>query len=212
MSLLFKTLGTENLVRFSYDYQFWNFKKEIEEYLNCQNLGKIHETYSSFKIITGDFKRKIYIGNNLFESEDTKKSLDLSEWMFNNLPGRTVEKLSDFIYQILPPLVGPILNLQKAPVIRFHFHGSGSVSMFHRDKERGQRSDMVNLWLPITNVWGNNSLWVEKAPETGNLVPLELEYGEAVIFRAADLLHGSVFNDTGYTRVSFDIRFTILEL
>lgn len=92
---------------------------------------------------------------------------------------------------------------QSPPMFRIHFHESPPSSTWHRDGDYGMPAGRLNLWLPLTKVWGNNSLWI-RDPDAR---PIELEYGEAVIFDSATLVHGSMHNNTGYTRVSLDSRF-----
>ena len=113
--------------------------------------------------------------------------------------------LEDLFSLSIVPLVGCVQNaFQMPPTFRVHLDGSGTVSELHRDRDYGMPSTRRTAWVPLTNVWGNNSLWVEDA---GSMKPVELEYGQFIIFDSSSLLHGSVTNDTGTTRVSFDCRF-----
>jgi hypothetical protein len=106
------------------------------------------------------------------------------------------------------PLVGCAENaFQMPPTFRVHLHGCGSVSSLHRDRDYGMPATRRTAWIPLTRVWGNNSLWIEGGV-TGKLEPIELEYGQFIIFDSANIVHGSVTNDTGSSRVSFDCRFT----
>jgi hypothetical protein len=106
------------------------------------------------------------------------------------------------------PIVGCVENaFQMPPTFRVHLHGCGSVSSLHRDRDYGMPATRRTSWIPLTRVWGNNSLWLENGV-TGKLDPIELEYGQFIIFDSANIAHGSVTNDTGSSRVSFDCRFT----
>lgn len=129
---------------------------------------------------------------------------------------------------------GSLLAFQEKPTIRFHFavdepalYGEAEdifrldsskflkkyyhrqrVGMFHRDKDYGLTSDSVNMWIPITDVAGSNSLWLG-GPNNGGLdaKPILLRYGQALFFDGASRWHGVVWNTSNKTRVSFDIRF-----
>ena len=64
----------------------------------------------------------------------------------------------------------------------------------------------MNWWLPVTRVWGTNSLQLESSPDRGDFEPLELEAGEVARFWGNQCRHGTVLNETGATRVSLDFR------
>lgn len=113
-----------------------------------------------------------------------------------------------FVKQELSPLWGEILLYQNPPTFRFHFDGDPTISAFHRDRDYGMPTDWLNVWLPVTHVWGNNTVWVESQEGLEDFSPMELTPGEALVFDGGSLLHGSVRNDTGSTRVSMDFRFS----
>ena len=116
------------------------------------------------------------------------------------------ELAARFVGEVVEPAWGPVGSHQRPPTLRVHLHGGGSVSAFHRDGDGGQPAWVENVWIPFTPVWGSNSLWVESEPGRGDFAPLELDYGEAVVFRGALLRHGSLDNLSGATRVSADLR------
>lgn len=113
----------------------------------------------------------------------------------------------DFIQSIIAPLYGGINSYQIPPSFRFHFSGKGS-SAFHRDRDYGVNRAHLNVWIPLTRVWGSNSIWIESEEGLGDFLPIELEYGQALIFDGPNLCHGSVWNDTPSSRVSMDFRFS----
>eukprot|EP00978_Attheya_sp_CCMP212_P018177 scaffold49415_cov59-Attheya_sp.AAC.3 len=77
----------------------------------------------------------------------------------------------------------------------------------HSDKDYpGHQDAEINFWLPVTNVYGNNSLWVESEPQKGDFKPLEMEYGQCLRFDGHDCRHYTVHNDTPSCRVGFDFR------
>jgi hypothetical protein len=111
-----------------------------------------------------------------------------------------------FIKSVISPLFQDITAYQMPPSFRCHFSGKGS-SAFHRDRDYGVISGRLNVWLPFTKVWGSNSIWIESTDGKGDFTPIELEYGQALIFDGANLCHGTIVNDTNVTRVSMDFRF-----
>ncbi|MEM8641184.1 MAG: hypothetical protein AAGG51_20565 [Cyanobacteria bacterium P01_G01_bin.54] len=117
-----------------------------------------------------------------------------------------------FLKQEIEPRLGPLVSYQIPPIFRVHFHGFGTVSPFHCDRNFNANPDSEvllrnrNVWVPLTKVWGNNSLWIESKVGKGDFIPIELQYGEVLIFDGMMLCHGSKANDTGSTRVSFESR------
>jgi hypothetical protein len=112
----------------------------------------------------------------------------------------------DFIQSIIAPRYHGINSYQIPPSFCLHFSGEGS-SPFHRDRDCRINSAYLNVWIPLTRVWGANSIWIESEDGTADFSPVELEYGQALIFDGPHLCHGSVLNDTPSTRVSMDFRF-----
>jgi hypothetical protein len=61
-------------------------------------------------------------------------------------------------------------------------------------------------YLPLTTIWGANSLFLESAPGARDYHPLELEYGQLQQFYGCYATHFAVENTTDQTRVSIDFR------
>ena len=76
----------------------------------------------------------------------------------------------------------------------------------HCDYEYHHQPCELNFWLPLTEVWGGNTLYAESAPGLGDYRPFELGWGECVRFWGNQVRHFAVPNDSGYTRVSLDLR------
>eukprot|EP00928_Gymnodinium_smaydae_P038301 TRINITY_DN26447_c0_g1_i1.p1 TRINITY_DN26447_c0_g1~~TRINITY_DN26447_c0_g1_i1.p1 ORF type:complete len:362 (-),score=83.88 TRINITY_DN26447_c0_g1_i1:8-1060(-) len=100
--------------------------------------------------------------------------------------------------------------VQRPPTLRVHLHGQraseGKIGM-HRDSDYpGHNAAEVNFWVPMTSVEGSNSLFVESAPDRGDFAPLRLQYGQAYRFHGYACRHHTVANESGTTRVSFDLR------
>ena len=111
-----------------------------------------------------------------------------------------------FVLELLRDTVSGISSYQSPPSFRFHYCGRSS-SVFHRDKDFGVEDGRLNVWVPLTNVWGKNCLWVESTIGAKNYKPIVLKLGQALIFDGVNLGHGSRINTTDSTRVSFDFRF-----
>lgn len=102
--------------------------------------------------------------------------------------------------------IGGCRAYQQQPTFRVHLDGMPSISAFHKDRDYGLCPGTLNIWIPLANVSGNNTLWIESSEDRGDYLPLELKYGEFAVFDAANLCHGSKTNDSGMSRISFDLR------
>ena len=172
----------------TYDVEQYDFASWAREALGVEHLHRLHER------------------PNLPESTDYVKAMEIcrSELLVAFRLCRSLFR-QFFELEVAPLFHTKNTQYQIPPVFRVHLHGGGTVSASHRDRDHGVASDRLNMWLPLTRVWGNNSLWIE-SPD-GVQDPVCLDLGQAVIFDGPNLLHGSVFNDTGSTRVSLDCRF-----
>ena len=81
--------------------------------------------------------------------------------------------------------------------------------MFHRDRDFGVNQGKVNVWIPLTEVYGTNSLWLESRDGSGECHAVSLNYGQALIFDGVNMMHGSKINSTSSSRISFDFRFEL---
>ena len=109
-------------------------------------------------------------------------------------------RISAIVYQIPPTL--RIVPPGKSPTIHMHCDS---------DYDRHENGE-INFWVPLTKVWGNNSLWCESAPNVGDFSPFELEIGQGVRFNGNQCRHYTNINDTDFTRVSFDFRVIPVEV
>jgi hypothetical protein len=126
-----------------------------------------------------------------------------------------LELYDSFCTEVLLPLLSPTsatsaAYVQRPPSLRVTLAGqpkaNGKIGM-HRDAvyPRHHQAE-INFWVPVTNVSGNNSLFVETASDRGDFKPLELEYGQGYMFHGYSCRHHTSANDTGVSRVSFDLR------
>lgn len=97
---------------------------------------------------------------------------------------------------------------QRPPTFRVHLVGARTASSPHRDRDYARGLRFVNAWVPLVDVRGSNSLWVESGPD-GALAPVAVRYGEVLVFNGYDMVHGSVENTAATTRVSFDMRYYV---
>lgn len=100
----------------------------------------------------------------------------------------------------------PDFLYQKIPTFRVHLPGNVATGGFHRDADYNHDEAELNYLVPLTSMYGTNSVWLESAVGKRDFHPVRMSVGEVLKFHGACLEHGSVSNDTGRTRVSFDFR------
>jgi hypothetical protein len=118
--------------------------------------------------------------------------------------------LSELARNVLAPLlgVGPDDVLYQAkPVFRVSHPKDVAGCKMHTDYgSNNHQPAEVNFWIPLNSVFGSNTLYVESEPNKGDFSPVELEYGQGLMFWGNQCRHYSVANVTNTTRVSLDMR------
>ena len=114
-----------------------------------------------------------------------------------------------FVREVIFPLFeDDTLIYQATPGIRFNRPGAKAVYRWHSDGDSHHKHPLgeLNVYLPITKSYDNNTVWVESLPGLGDFSPVNLKYGEFMLGYLNQCRHGNKDNDTGRTRVSFDFR------
>ena len=114
-----------------------------------------------------------------------------------------------FLREVVFPLFeDDTLIYQATPGIRFCRPGAKAVYRWHCDGDEHHKHPLgeVNIILPMTKAFGNNSVWIESLPGLGDFKPIEMEDGQFLLGYLNQCRHGNKENDTGKTRVSFDFR------
>lgn len=112
-----------------------------------------------------------------------------------------------WISDILSPYYGGHISYSAHPKMRVHLAGTGSVSCFHRDADVTGREHQINCYLPFTDVYDTNTLWCETDYGLKDYQPINLQYGQVILWDGGYLTHGTIKNETDITRVSCDFRF-----
>jgi hypothetical protein len=112
-----------------------------------------------------------------------------------------------WIAKEVAPKYGNRVSYSAHPKMRVHLAGTGSVSDFHRDAEITGRPEQINCYLPFTDVHGTCTIWSETSYGAGDYEPVDLRYGQALLWDGGRLEHGTYPNLTDSTRVSCDFRF-----
>ena len=98
------------------------------------------------------------------------------------------------------------LIYQVKPTFRVHEVDNLGVGEWHRDRDYNHDTNEVNLWIPFTPAYDTNTIWTESEEGKEDFKPMNISYGQVLVFNGANLLHGNHTNETLTTRVSFDMR------
>ena len=110
-----------------------------------------------------------------------------------------------FVKHLLDIEAGAYLY-QAVPSFRVHLPGNVATGNFHKDSDFNHPHEEINYLVALTPMHNSSSVWIESEPGANDFMPVELRVGQYLRFHGADLMHGSVPNVTGQTRVSFDFR------
>lgn len=184
----------------AYDTVHWNLRAIVEEFFGTDALESLHLD-PRWNPQESDLRLPHHFV--------TRNSWDVSKVLREAVIKRSMPVIESLILDHIAGFTGEIRSFQQMAMMRVNFHGSRAILRFHRDSEYGQRANMVNIWLPVTRAFGSNSMYVESSPGRSDFKPLELEYGEAFMFYGTEMLHGTLDNVSGSTRISYDFRFSL---
>jgi len=116
-----------------------------------------------------------------------------------------------FILEIVRPLYNEDIVYQAIPTFRIAYPNNIAVGEFHKDKFYRDINwaidvDEDNFYLPFTDAFDTNTIWVESEEDKGDFTPMNCKYGELIQWDGSNLTHGNKINKTGKTRISVDFR------
>merc|ERR1712008_377688 len=96
--------------------------------------------------------------------------------------------------------------IQASPVLRVVMPSEHFATIPHRDCEYGHIPEELNFWLPLSPVWGSNSLFAESFPGRRDFQAFEGDVGDMFRWWGNRCQHYAEANNTGSTRVTLDFR------
>lgn len=180
-----------------YNTSKFPFAELYEKLVGIDNLNLIHTS-------------KLNTYTKVFSREKDQSSIfhkiyyDNFETIFN----KTYEK---FLEECIRPLYNEPIVYQTIPTFRIHLPGNIAVGEFHKDKwyrdvKWHESVQEKNFFLPFTDVYGGNSIWVESEEDKADYSPMQVRYGQCVKWDGVNLTHGNKTNHTIHTRISVDFR------
>ena len=183
--------------RLKYNISEYPFRDIICNVLSTKSLDKIHEE-NHFE----DYE--------LF-SREKDQSTKYHKLYYDNFKEQVQPIYEKFIKNIIRPLYNESIAYQKIPTFRLHFPNNIAVGEYHKDKwyrDSKWHSDVceMNYYLPFTQAFDTNTVWVESEEDKGDYEPIESNYGECIEWDGVNLMHGNKKNTTDKTRISVDFR------
>jgi len=170
--------------------------------------------------------------DNLHLYVKTNQLVDLRKHLERMSLGEQFQSLADnFFKEYITPLL-PVQDymIQKTPGIRLLVPDQakkGRLLSFHTGHWTGYNNGMYTVWTPVTKTWDTNAMQVVNWNDSITAMkeihskklstieveelckkicwPTNLNVGQSWLFNQGHL-HGNVNNDTGVSRVSFDLR------
>ncbi|MDT0675958.1 hypothetical protein [Autumnicola musiva] len=183
---------------FKYNIEEYNFPQIMRNLLEIEELSQIK---AEAKEQTSENNNSLY--------KNMEQTL-LYRRLYDKLNSEEGEKFYQtfhrFIKHVIRPQYKEGIYYQEKPSHRFLYRNAEGVSRFHRDKDYGHNEVEINYFVPLTNAFDTNSLWIESEEGKEDFNALNLKPGEFARFKGVNLMHGAKNNTTGKTRISFDFR------
>ena len=172
----------------SYSTKNYPFRKIISQILGEVVLEHLH-------------KDKNY---EVFQ-KGTDQSTKWHKLYYSNLD-KFLPLYNEFINNVIQPVFREKIVYQKIPTFRTQLVNNLGVFEFHKDKTYQHNQEEINFFLPVTDAYSSNTVWVESEEDKGDYFPMNALYGETVMWNGCHLTHGNKLNTTLNTRVSVDFR------
>tara|TARA_B100000424_G_C22937006_1_gene498572 strand:- start:137 stop:778 length:642 start_codon:yes stop_codon:yes gene_type:complete len=176
-----------------YNSEKFNWQNSIAKLFGVDYLHNINENVEVFKRET---------------DQNTKFHSLFYDWIRKE---STVKMYTDFINEVVRPLYDEEIVYQSIPTFRVCYPNNIAVGEFHKDKyyrniEWAEKVKELNYFLPITDAFETNTIWVESEEDKGDYKPMNCNYGELIQWDGSNLSHGNKINKTGMCRISMDFR------
>lgn len=177
------------IYKICYDTNRFRFREVVQEILGTKDLEKLHDVEKY----------------DLLSREQDQRTVWHSRY-YQNFKGMFNPLYLDFISHLKERFGYEEIIYQKIPTFRAHLVGNLGVGEWHRDRSYNHGSTEVNFWLPFTDTYDTNTIWVESREGLEDFRPYDIKYGEMLVFDGANLMHGNKINETQSSRVSVDFR------
>lgn len=181
------------MIKISYDVQKFRFKEMLSVIFKEDNLFNINQKIDVLKRENDQntiYHKMYYDWTKTYEFVNVYKT---------------------FIKEVISPIYNKSIVYQSIPTFRIAFQNNIAVGEFHKDKwyrdiSWAEKVSEDNFFLPFTDAFDTNTIWVETEEDKGDYFPMNCKYGEVIKWNGSNLTHGNKINETGKTRISVDFR------
>jgi len=179
--------------KINYNINDFSFKQKLEKIFQINELSGLND---DIEVFTRE------------KDQSTNWHKLFYNWARTN---EFIELYDKFILEIVKPLYNEQIVYQAIPTFRVAYPNNIAVGEFHKDKHyrNGEWAAMVkedNFFLPFTDAYDTNTIWVESEEDKGDFTPMNCNYGECIQWDGCNLTHGNKINNTGKARISIDFR------
>lgn len=189
--------GRKHVNILKYDKTKYDFRDIVKKCFKVDNLSEVHKNnpeYDIFKTFGPDVKT--WYHENFYKYLKTDENGKEMQEIYNKL-----------IKEVILPYLGLESALvQKFPSFRVQLPGNIAVAKMHTDNSLGHPVGEVNFTYSFTDMFGTNSIWIEKMPRMKDFIPIEQKENSISSFNANLCMHYNKLNETGKTRMSMDFR------
>ena len=176
--------------KLKYDTSLYPFREIVKTNLKTNTLENLHEVEKYDTLVRE--KDQSTTWHKRFYRYDLNRFQKLYNTFIKNFIKYEFE-LDEIIYQ-------------KIPTFRVHLKDNQAVGEWHRDRDYNHGKSEINIWLPFTDAYDTNTIWIESEEDKNDFKPYNVSYGEVLVFNGANLIHGNKTNIEHDTRVSVDFR------
>jgi hypothetical protein len=181
------------MIKLNYDINEYDFQEKFKELFSVNSLTDINEDVAVFQRENDQKTNYHKIYYEWARSDEFKK-------LYNT-----------FIRDNVLPLYKSSIVYQTIPTFRIAYQNNIAVGEFHKDKNYrdvswAEKVSEDNFFLPVTDAFDTNTIWVESFEDSGDFFPMNCKYGEFIKWDGSNLTHGNKINKTGRTRISIDFR------
>lgn len=183
----------------TYPIEKYLLSEDVKKVFNVSSLGKLH------------IERPELLPDNLLTFENESKTC-FHEVFYGALHEGKLDKLRikylDFIKDQIRPNFFESIAVQAFPSFRVHLPRDQAIHKWHYDSDQDHRHPEweINFFVPLTDAYDTQTIWIESVPGLKDFEPVNLKYGEYVVFDGNRSMHGNKQNLSNECRVSFDFR------
>jgi perosamine synthetase len=198
------TFGQHKILKI--DSSYHKFKEYFIDLFKYEKLEQLHLKSKDYD----DNKDKLTEGGLSDIDTDLHKIFYKDIKTNNNFKKLYCELIKDIYDNLFPS--EDIFIFQSYPSIRIQYHENIVIPPHYDSDDLGKHPiGEKNFILPVTRMYGTNTIFIESEPRKEDFQPLEAEYGDLLYFNGNKCMHFNKENKETDIRISLDFRILLLE-